>query len=823
MSKVTCKALFISLVSMFLISLDGYAQTNPLFQHRDIINKETHTSTVNSVLVPKVISERYIGSVVFDEEAIGENVYRFHYTPGLAEANATVVIEYWTYDYNTGDLRPDYTTFTFRISKSLISCGDDRVFTLKNESVSSISVLDNDSRTNDPLTLEGVSYVVGGVASIVGDKLDFVPDNDFVGDAFVYYSVKDGVGKNAIGKLKIKVVDTQELEEYQEIDLVSYGGVAVEIDLPFLGFTTSDDLSYGSFEANEGLYKYIPNGNSYHYESFTVSDGVISRKINVTLINKDRPNSWVIDDLVYTSKGTAVTFDVEKNDLKRDQEIISHSPDLLQGAESGVFNYTPEAYFSGSKAFEYTVFNGYESETGKIHIKVNNFYPQKQYDYNFNALSNSALIIEYLVPITNFSFEVISAPTNGTVNINSGTATIDLGCTSIEGTNLVMYQPNYNFTGSDGFELRYCVDGQCEDIEIKVQVVPNNLEDCQCFTGCVWSGDANNDGVVNVVDLLSMAYSIGSTGNTSELEGSSAWLGRKSADWFDSSVNGQNSKFADADGNGRVDELDFDAILENYDRNHALVPPQLLDSKAYPFTLEAIQDTVYAGDLVQFEIGIGNNQYPALDILGLAYSLGLPASLVDSSSVDLEYYSNAWLGVDEAVYGIYNQISDGWIETAVARLGTDPKSGAGPVGRLSFIVEEDLVGGFRLKNGIRSIKLKLSEGKAMDSNGVLAHVEGAEATVYLNTKDRRSNSDSISKLIAFPNPTGDVLNLHMNGGHDILSYEIYDLTGQRISSKSNLQTRNTSISTAGFNNGVYILRAITSFGPMINKFEVIQD
>ena len=175
MNKVTCKALFICLVSIFLISLEGYAQTNPLFQHRDIINKETHTSTVNSVLKPIVISERYIGSIVFDEETIGENVYSFNYTPGTTEANAKVVIEYWTYDFVSGELRPDYTTFTFRISKSLISCGDDRTFTLKNESVSSISVMDNDSRTNDPLILEGVSYVVGGVASIVGDMIDFVP------------------------------------------------------------------------------------------------------------------------------------------------------------------------------------------------------------------------------------------------------------------------------------------------------------------------------------------------------------------------------------------------------------------------------------------------------------------------------------------------------------------------------------------------------------------------------------------------------------------------------------------------------------------------
>lgn len=820
MAKVMMKSLIFGALVLTLLSTNVFAQTNPQFQHKDIVDTEFNFPRVNSAQMPTLIGPPKFGEMTF-ERMEGVEGYVFKYKPGKKEGNTKAVFEYWTVDSQTGELRPDYTTFTFRITRSLVSCGEDRRSTVKNQAVNGIPVLENDTRTHGPLILESISYVENGIATINGENIDFVPNVDFVGDAFVYYVARDSKDKVGTGTLKIRVLDPDNVGNYDVLDVVSYGGVEVEIDLPSSGFQLDNTVSNGQFTVDNGKYMYRPFGNLGSNEILEFSKDDIRRDVNISVVAREFPNSWVIDDIVYTSQGTPVIFDVEKNDLKQNQSITSHSAELQITDQSGVFSYQPESFFTGSKTFEYTVFNGYESETGAVHLKVNNFYPQKQYDYNFTALSNAALVIEYLVPIQNFSFELLESPANGTITLNTGTVLIDLGCTEIGGTNLVMYEPNANFQGHDAFRLNYCVDGQCEEVEIKVEVVQNNLDDCQCFTGCVWAGDANNDGLVNVVDLLSMAYSIGSSGAQSDWNGGSGWIGRSTEDWIYNSPDNVNAKFADADGNGKIDELDFESILENYDRNHALVPPQLLDNKSYPFTLTPLQDTVYIGDRIEFEIGLGSSDYPALDVHGIAFSLGLPSQLVDSSSVEMNYYNNSWLAVDEAVYGIHHQVSDGWIETAAARLGSQPQSGHGEIATVGFIVEEDLVGGFRVSDGLLPVTIRLQDGQALTGNFEMGSVKGDEATVYLNLSKKQSDSASESRLLAFPNPTSDQLNLHMNGGHEILNYQVFDLLGQRVLSKSNVELRNTSISTVGLNQGTYVVRANTSFGPQVLKFEVV--
>ncbi len=821
MAKVS-KSLVFGVVVFLLSQGTLHAQFNPLFQHRDIIDKEFHYSEVRSAIKPTVIGQPHIGKITFESDPVGEDLYRFEYKPGKIEANTKGVIEYWTRDAETGELQPEYTTFTFRITRSLVLPRDDRAFINVNESISNFDVLENDTRTDGPLVISNISYSENGLASINGDKIDFTPNTDFVGDAFIYYTAEDVKGKQGTGILKIKVTDPNSIPTFEEIDLISYGGVPVEIDLPSEGFELSGNISNGSIAVEGGICQYVPYANLSSSESFTLISGDLTRLVNVKVVEKERPNSWVNDDLIYTSQGTFVKFDVEKNDLKQNQTLTDYSSDLTAEAQQGVFSYTPPSYFTGSKTFDYTVYNGFDSETGKIHLKVSNFFPQTQYNYNFRSLRNSALIIEYLIPINDFSFELISAPSNGSVMINSGEVVMDLGCTEIAGKNLVIYEPDFTFTGNDAFTLRYCVDEHCEDVEIGVEVVASELDDCQCYTGCVWAGDANNDGLVNVTDLLPLAYSVGKSGALSEWNGGSGWIGRKTDDWLFESTQGVNAKYADSDGNGLIDELDFDAILDNYDRNHALVPPQLLSNKSYPFSLISEQDTVYIGDLLEFEIGVGDDFYPALDVHGLAFSLGLPPSLVDSSSLTLEYYNDSWLAIDEAIYSISKQISDGWIETAVARMGQHPQSGAGELGKLSFIVEEDLVGGFRASNGIVPLTVSIKNGQVLSGDGQMGSVAGASKTVYVNLNDEQSSKEENSSLLVYPNPSVGHVNVHMNGGHEILSYQVYDLLGRQTKSARNLADRSVQISLDGMNIGQYVLVAQTTFGPKTARFEVIK-
>ncbi|GEM_PF-3260892 len=821
MAKVISKSLFFFVVVFFLLPRIATSQFNPHSIHKNVIGT-SNSSTIKSAAPPKVLAHPEIGNFQIQSVPLGVDAYSYMYTPGISEGYTNAVIEYYRRNESTGELYPAYTTIYFKIAASFISCTDDFFSVEMNSAQVSVDVIANDSRTDGPLILDGFLYSENGTASVSGNEVVFQPDADFAGDAFIYYSVIDQLGKSATGLLKVKVVDPTDLPSKLNLNYLSYGGEAVDLDLPYDGFSAGGNLQFGTFKSVDGKQTYEPYGNVNSKETFQLQKGSLSRFVTVEVVHKQKASTWVRDDVRYTAKGIPLDIDVQANDLKEAQSIINHSSSLVETPENGVFSYTPEYYFSGTKAMTYTASDGYSAETGKVLVHVSNFYPQTKYKYDFMTLGNSPLVINYEIPLGEFSFELVGPAQNGSVAINEGSSTMTFECDEISGRNLIIYEPDHNYLGDDEFTVRYCVEGNCRNIKIKVEVVQDDGASCRCYTGCVWSGDANADGVVNAADLLSLAYAFGESGDGGSMSAELPWQGRKVNDWNFTSFNGINAKYSDSDGSGTIDEADLLAIEENYNLNHDLVPPQFVGKKDFPFNLNIENDTVYVGDLIEFQLGIGNSVYPAIDVSGFSYSLGFPPSFVDSASLKVDYYSNSWFGIDERVLGVTKQIRTGWIESAASRVGAQASSGAGNIGKASFIVEEDVVGGFRVKDdGIIPMTIRATDIKVMTSNGELSQLEDAELTIYVDIRSR-SIDEETSELLVFPNPAQGILNLHMNGGHDILSYEIYNVNGQQLLAVSNLKTREQKISLDGMSQGVYFIKALTSSGLRIDRFEVIK-
>lgn len=78
----------------------------------------------------------------------------------------------------------------------------------------------------------------------------------------------------------------------------------------------------------------------------------------------------------------------------------------------------------------------------------------------------------------------------------------------------------------------------------------------------VWPGDTNNDGTVNVVDLLPIGLYYGMTG-TYRQNATTNWKAQSCLSWTL-----PEAAFADATGNGVVDTLDIPVIIQNYNQIH---------------------------------------------------------------------------------------------------------------------------------------------------------------------------------------------------------------------------------------------------------------
>ena len=77
-----------------------------------------------------------------------------------------------------------------------------------------------------------------------------------------------------------------------------------------------------------------------------------------------------------------------------------------------------------------------------------------------------------------------------------------------------LYRPGNNFVGRDGrIELDYCITGtqQCKRAVIFVDV-SGPKTDCRCVGDCIWPGDTNADGVVDMSDLLVIGRYLGTNG-----------------------------------------------------------------------------------------------------------------------------------------------------------------------------------------------------------------------------------------------------------------------------------------------------------------------
>lgn len=100
--------------------------------------------------------------------------------------------------------------------------------------------------------------------------------------------------------------------------------------------------------------------------------------------------------------------------------------------------------------------------------------------------------------------------------------------------------------------------------------LPSFPEFCANGTGMcidlIWPGDFNRDGEVNTGDLLFYDLAKGFTGPVRP-SANTNWTAQVSLDWG-KTINGINVKYCDADGNGIINEQDFQVSLDNSGKTH---------------------------------------------------------------------------------------------------------------------------------------------------------------------------------------------------------------------------------------------------------------
>lgn len=284
----------------------------------------------------------------------------------------------------------------------------------------------------------------------------------------------------------------------------------------------------------------------------------------------------------------------------------------------------------------------------------------------------------------------------------------------------------------------------------------------------LWPGDVNNNGIVNEVDLLYWGLAFGSTGPERDETGADWQAYDLPAPWAQNFPNGNNYAFADCDGNGIVDEDDFDSAIEdNYGEQHLPISPDGYNnaaggSSAPKILLEPSVGAVEPGALVDITLRIDDSQMPLDDFYGIALSMSYTTGLLQGDDgPDFDLTEDSWIESDNSyVQEFFNETDDqGKAGLAITRTNqvTVPVQ-AGTMGTFSIVIEDIIVGleidTFYL--WVDSVKLI---GAGLTSIPVVpdtARVIVAKDLTLLDASHTPS-ADRSDRVRLFPNPAKDQL------------------------------------------------------------------
>ena len=239
----------------------------------------------------------------------------------------------------------------------------------------------------------------------------------------------------------------------------------------------------GMVVIEDGKPVYTPNAGFSGTDSFTytVSDGTDETigSVDVTVSAPGNTAPTAKADTANTTVGKPVTVDVLANDTDDDGDTLSVAA-VTQGKngtvvlQDGKPMYTPNAGFSGTDSFTYTVSDGKDTATATVTVTVAASTPVLEAKTDNFTIDNSnssnsldVLANDNIPDGQTVTVEVIVDPSHGTVVVKD---------------NQIIYTPTAGYTGSD--TLRYRItDANGETTEASITLtIKASITEIECAT-----------------------------------------------------------------------------------------------------------------------------------------------------------------------------------------------------------------------------------------------------------------------------------------------------------------------------------------------------
>ena len=213
----------------------------------------------------------------------------------------------------------------------------------------------------------------------------------------------------------------------------------------------------------------------------------------------------------------------------------------------------------------------------------------------------------------------------------------------------------------------------------------------------VWPGDVNQNGIVNQLDLLYIGWAYGAEGEPRAIQGTD-WEAYPVPliEWSNQFPDGSNFYYADANGDGTVNDTDIDVITTlNYNKSNSLSGPEGYlnappDSEHPALYLEVVSSEVLLGEPIQIDLYLGDADIPVDNFHGIALDINYDSEYNSRfSSVDYNEDPTSWVQPGSDYFDfVYHEDGEKNIDLALSRLSGSTIDGQGKLGSFIVIVED---------------------------------------------------------------------------------------------------------------------------------------
>ena len=419
-----------------------------------------------------------------------------------------------------------------------------------------------------------------------------------------------------------------------------------------------------------------------------------------------------------------------------------------------------------------------------------------------------------------------SADPKPTLNIGNDTTICSGSCLTLRSNITGKYKWSTKDTTSS---ITLCPDN---DVTVTLQVTANSKNYSSSIhitvdKYCVWPGDANNNRVVDKHDVLAIGLAYGSKG-PSRADTSTSWNKQHADNWKKSFKSGLNYKYADCNGDGKIDSNDIAAIHINWSDVHKKTTSDTISIAGSQLFMVPDKDSVAPGAKLTLHIYLGTSTKPVSNLYGLGFSFQFSPGTVKPGSMQLTVnQSNSWLyGSSDGPASVLSfqqpDYNNNVANVAITRttLPSSTLKGCGQIGDLSIYLPDNVVG---KKDLIGPQKFYFTDEEAIDTSESDIPINTKNSTVYLtsNTSGVKAPSNTINDIDIYPNPvSGNLLNIKMNNATaEIMS--ISDVLGNVVFSSDRPLSGNAQIQLPNISQGLYFVRLSTAQGIIIRKVYII--